>query len=259
MQEELDELTAASTLVDQADALIDLIYFALGTLVEMGLDAEALFEIVHDANIAKLQTKQATVVRDDGKVGKPDGWTSPELRMAERMISSISPYTLIRASDTSDSLQTCIDMIAEAIGSVDARPSPEPFARSGPITATDMAYSEYISGPLTDYLRERGIPLVDSYLPPEVLDEATFAADLTQALATSPAVLVAFDARAAYRRDSSSTHWALVANVLEDRIALVDPSPSELGINHVNCDSLLAGMRSIWQGVHRLRPLGNER
>ena len=37
MREEVDEFVEATDVVDQADAMIDLIYFALGTLVEMGV------------------------------------------------------------------------------------------------------------------------------------------------------------------------------------------------------------------------------
>src|SRR5207302_10943975 len=37
MREEVDEFVESTNVVDQADAMIDLIYFALGTLVEMGV------------------------------------------------------------------------------------------------------------------------------------------------------------------------------------------------------------------------------
>jgi hypothetical protein len=54
MLEELGEFMESETLTDQADAMIDLIYFALGTMVEMGVRPERLFSIVHKANMDKL-------------------------------------------------------------------------------------------------------------------------------------------------------------------------------------------------------------
>jgi predicted HAD superfamily Cof-like phosphohydrolase len=77
MREEVDEFVAATDIVDQADAIIDLIYFALGTLVEMGVRPGPLFDIVHGANMAKLWPDGAPRVRDDGKTIKPPTWRDP--------------------------------------------------------------------------------------------------------------------------------------------------------------------------------------
>ena len=52
MNEEVAEFLVAQDIYEQADAMIDLIYFALGTLVEMGLEADELFDIVQKANMA---------------------------------------------------------------------------------------------------------------------------------------------------------------------------------------------------------------
>ena len=54
MNEEVAEFLVAEDIYEQADAMIDLIYFALGTLVEMGLEADELFDIVQQANMSKL-------------------------------------------------------------------------------------------------------------------------------------------------------------------------------------------------------------
>lgn len=258
MQEELDELAEAATLVDQADALLDLIYFALGTLVEMGMDAEDLFEIVHNANMDKLRTKHETILRDDGKVGKPDGWQSPEFHIAQRLVSSVSPYSLITASDTISSFRACINMITIALNLSIEWPGGSNSAQSEPdLSTSNPSGGDPDSGSLTTYFSDNSIPLADDYLPPELLNEATFAEDLARSLATSPCVLVAFDTRSAYRWNSSREHWAIVLNASRDRVTLLDPAQAELGIQEVNCDSLLAGMRSIWHGLHRLHPLGN--
>ena len=44
MNEEVAEFLVAEDIYEQADAMIDLMYFALGTMVEMGLEPDELFE-----------------------------------------------------------------------------------------------------------------------------------------------------------------------------------------------------------------------
>ena len=77
MTEELEELDRATDVVEQADALIDLIYFALGTFVELGVKPGELFEVVHQANMSKLWPDGKPRYKVDGKVIKPGGWIDP--------------------------------------------------------------------------------------------------------------------------------------------------------------------------------------
>ena len=78
MNEEVAEFLVADNIYEQADAMIDLMYFALGTLVEMGLEADELFEIVQQANMAKLWPDGKPHYNPkDGKVIKPDTWEDP--------------------------------------------------------------------------------------------------------------------------------------------------------------------------------------
>lgn len=77
MQEELMEFMAAPDIYEQADAMIDLIYFALGTMVEMGVKPQKLFEIVHDANMKKLWPDGKAHYNELGKVVKPERWQDP--------------------------------------------------------------------------------------------------------------------------------------------------------------------------------------
>lgn len=78
--EENQEFRDALTLVDQADAAIDKLYFALGDLVELGVDPSPLFNIVQSANMAKLGPDGKPVPHPTiaGKAGKPPGWQKPE-------------------------------------------------------------------------------------------------------------------------------------------------------------------------------------
>jgi predicted HAD superfamily Cof-like phosphohydrolase len=77
MLEEINEFIEADEIVEQADAMIDVIYFALGTLVEMGIKPDNLFKIVQDANMAKLWSDGKPHYNKDGKTIKPSTWEDP--------------------------------------------------------------------------------------------------------------------------------------------------------------------------------------
>lgn len=78
LREELDELDEADGVADQADALIDMTYFALGRLVEMGVPARAVWDEVQRANMTKIRGTQS---KRPGSLGfdavKPEGWEAP--------------------------------------------------------------------------------------------------------------------------------------------------------------------------------------
>lgn len=80
--EEAKELLEATDPTSQLDALIDLLYVVHGTAVEMGLNPEALeeaFKVVHLSNLAKLGKDGKPILREDGKLLKPEGWQPPNL------------------------------------------------------------------------------------------------------------------------------------------------------------------------------------
>jgi predicted HAD superfamily Cof-like phosphohydrolase len=77
MKEEIDEFLEAGDITEQADAMVDLIYFALGTLAMMGVKPEKPFAIVHGANMAKLWGDGKPRYNADGKVIKPETWADP--------------------------------------------------------------------------------------------------------------------------------------------------------------------------------------
>ncbi|MDR2833919.1 MAG: Cof-type HAD-IIB family hydrolase, partial [Streptococcaceae bacterium] len=62
-------------LSEQADALIDLLYFTYGTFALMGVDPHELYNIVHQANMGKMpDTGQPIFDEQTGKLLKPDDW-----------------------------------------------------------------------------------------------------------------------------------------------------------------------------------------
>lgn len=62
-------------LVDQVDALIDLLYFTYGSFSLLGVDPTELFTIVHEANMGKLFPDGKPRYHEvTHKVLKPDDW-----------------------------------------------------------------------------------------------------------------------------------------------------------------------------------------
>lgn len=70
-------------LAEAADALVDLVYFVLGTAVQMGLPWNAIWDEVHRANMEKEPgDKRLKSKRGAGRgfdVKKPDDWTPPDI------------------------------------------------------------------------------------------------------------------------------------------------------------------------------------
>lgn len=82
LREEVDEFGEATEKQDvagAADALIDLVYFALGRLVEMGVPAAAVFEEVQRANMQKERGELSKRPHSKGfDAVKPAGWGAPD-------------------------------------------------------------------------------------------------------------------------------------------------------------------------------------
>jgi predicted HAD superfamily Cof-like phosphohydrolase len=83
--EELSEFFKADTLEDQADALTDINYFVEGTFVEMGLEPDNLFDIVHQANLNKVGEDGLPKFNEQGKWIKPPNWEAPEPKLREEI------------------------------------------------------------------------------------------------------------------------------------------------------------------------------
>jgi len=74
--EESVELRDATNLPDQADALVDLIYFAYGALHRMGVDTQRVWDEVHRANMSKV--RGTTKRNQDNDAAKPEDWKGPD-------------------------------------------------------------------------------------------------------------------------------------------------------------------------------------
>ena len=90
------KISAKSTLVGQVDALIDTLYFTYGSFVLMGVDPERIFEIVHQANMAKIfPDGKAQFDPVTHKILKPEDWEekhAPEPAIKKELERQIRAY-----------------------------------------------------------------------------------------------------------------------------------------------------------------------
>ncbi|GGK28594.1 hypothetical protein GCM10008955_22910 [Deinococcus malanensis] len=70
------EVPAGADLSALVHELVDLLYVTYGALDVLGVDADAAFAEVHQANLAKTSGPK----REDGKQLKPEGWQPANMR-----------------------------------------------------------------------------------------------------------------------------------------------------------------------------------
>jgi predicted HAD superfamily Cof-like phosphohydrolase len=78
---EYQEACEANSLVEIADALGDQLYILCGTILKHGMQhiIEDVFDEIQASNMSKLGDDGKPVLRDDGKILKPEGWEPPKL------------------------------------------------------------------------------------------------------------------------------------------------------------------------------------
>lgn len=73
-------------LIALVDAFTDVNYFTSGTFSILGVEPQPMFDIVQDANMAKLGEDGKPIYREsDGKIMKPEGWEAPEPKLAAEL------------------------------------------------------------------------------------------------------------------------------------------------------------------------------
>lgn len=67
-------------IAEQADALIDIMYYSGNTAAKKGINLGKIFDIVHQANMNKRDPESGIFLkRKDGKIIKPDNWKEPDV------------------------------------------------------------------------------------------------------------------------------------------------------------------------------------
>ena len=80
IKEEFDELCDSDNVVDDLDALIDILVVTTGALHSLGVDVDSAWKEVMRSNFDKVDPRTGKVTkREDGKVLKPANWEPPRL------------------------------------------------------------------------------------------------------------------------------------------------------------------------------------
>lgn len=84
-------LTNFEKIVGLADGLVDANYFINGSFAEAGVNPRALFDIVQNANMSKLDKDGNPIIREsDGKIMKPENWEAPEPKIRKEIQHQVS-------------------------------------------------------------------------------------------------------------------------------------------------------------------------
>ncbi|MCB9233689.1 MAG: nucleoside triphosphate pyrophosphohydrolase family protein [Bacteroidia bacterium] len=80
--EEYLEACKIGDLLGVADALGDMLYVLLGTVVTHGMQhkLQEVFEEIHRSNLSKLDENGQPIYREDGKILKSEGYFRPDLK-----------------------------------------------------------------------------------------------------------------------------------------------------------------------------------
>lgn len=90
VKDEMEEFHENSSTLEVADALIDAMYYMCDFAATQGINLDPLFQIVHAANMQKVDSETGKVIREKkgprkGKILKPKGWQDPEPYLREEL------------------------------------------------------------------------------------------------------------------------------------------------------------------------------
>lgn len=85
IKKELEELKNAQNEYEQADALIDALYYLLGGFVDMGINPDELFKIVHRSNMKKVANPTRIKKDSDNRILKPHGFLHPDEKIQQEI------------------------------------------------------------------------------------------------------------------------------------------------------------------------------
>ena len=85
INEEIDELRealATDDTIETADAIADTIWVLLGLATTLGYDMHSVWDEVRSSNMSKFPEDGTILVREDGKLLKPDTFFPPNIKQA---------------------------------------------------------------------------------------------------------------------------------------------------------------------------------
>ena len=73
-------MNKAECIAEQADALVDILYYSGNAAAKKGINLSSVLDLVHQANMNKRDPESGIFLkREDGKIVKPGGWQEPNV------------------------------------------------------------------------------------------------------------------------------------------------------------------------------------
>ncbi len=269
MLEELLEFKNAENIYEQADAMIDLMYFALGTLVEMGIKPDKIFKIVHNANMQKIWADGKPHFDVDGKTIKPNNWEDPLAYLKKEidsqncnkeLIKSYYNYSVIQAKPylcvaaslemiLKASLGSCMNQesIANYFGLCIPYDKAEFFTDLKNITYSDEPSNWGITvkkNGLNGFFQNFSIPLKEIYIPISTLNDFSFEKEIERNLIERNHIICGYNYSSLYKNNENVGHVSIITGLTDDgTIYLLDPGPKENGIKKINSYDLFIAIK----------------
>jgi predicted HAD superfamily Cof-like phosphohydrolase len=274
MLEEIDEFTEAEDMYEQADAMIDLIYFALGTMVEMGIRPDKLFTIVHEANMSKIWSDGKCHYGIDGKVIKPDNWVDPKMLIKREIdaMRKLIEYPPIKA-EKYFCVPAILETILKKIGflEIDQIEIGNFLGINVPVGYNDypkacknVHFSSKINlfgvvlknDSLNNFFKSYNIPLIEEYRSINTIAEYDFIDLINDLVNYDCMIICGFNYSSLFSNGEKKIgHASLITSVesYKNEFTILDPGPKDFGFKNVDAEKLYDAIRSMDDGLWIIR------
>ncbi|MDE7122058.1 MAG: C39 family peptidase [Oscillospiraceae bacterium] len=260
MLEEINEFMEAEDLVEQADAMIDVIYFALGTLVEMGILPDELFNIVHKANMLKLWEDGNPHYNAEGKTIKPINWKDPYNKLYTEILKQQRCHMYVKevvVAKPNYCVPASILMVLHHYGIYEY--SQEMIANNLFITPCDdkidhRLWGTYIdNNTLNTFFNKAGINLSETFLGINMfMDEWLMSEKINELLSNDISIICGYNYTYLFgNKEDTFGHVSVIIGVSEDNnsIDILDPGPKNAGLKTVSSSDLFYAIKAKNDGL----------
>lgn len=256
MLEEINEFIEAEDIVEQADAMIDVMYFALGTLVEMGVSPDSLFNIVHEANMSKLWEDGLPHYNEEGKTIKPVNWEDPHIKL-EAEISRQSYIKNLVIAKQNYCVPASVLMVLHHYGIYEF--TQEMIADNLSITPIDDKIDHKLWGAhinkntLNTFFEKNGIDLTETFLGINTfMDEWFMSEKIDELRSNDVSIICGYNYTHLFgNKEDTFGHVSVIISVSKDKktIDILDPGPKNAGVKTVSSSDLFYAIKARNDGL----------
>ena len=256
MLEEINEFIEAEDIVEQADAMIDVMYFALGTLVEMGISPDYLFDIVHKANMSKLWKDGLPHYNLEGKTIKPNDWEDPHNKLEAAI--SMQRYTKdLVIAKPNYCVPASMLMVLQHYGIYEL--TQDNIADSLSITPINENIDHGLWGAhvdnntLNNFFDKNCIGLTETFVSiNSFMDEYFMSDKIEELLSNDVSIICGYNYMYLFgKREDTFGHVSIIFDISDDKriISIIDPGPKNAGVKRVDASELFYAIKARNDGL----------